>query len=84
MSNNFTAVHTAINALRLLRKHTNTTVRVEIVPGVAILTTKSAVYHLLHALDREGLKVEYRYTERTSPNVPNWVYRDVYLRAIPE
>ena len=44
MSNNFTAVHTAINALRLLRKQTRVTVRVEILPGVAIDTTKSAAY----------------------------------------
>jgi hypothetical protein len=84
MSNSFMAVHTAMNALRLLRKQTRVTVRVEIVPGVAIETTKSAVYHLLRALDRLGIHVEYRYVERTSLKVPNWVYRDVYLRAIPK
>lgn len=83
MSNNFTAVHTAMNAMRLLRKQTRVSVSVEIVPNVAIKTTKSAVYPLLRALDREGIHVEYRYVERPSPNT-NWIYQDVYLRAIPK
>jgi hypothetical protein len=81
MSNSFTAVHIGSNALRLLRKQSYVSIKFEVTPGVAIDTTKRAVFDVLRALDREGLKVEYRYTERTLSNV---LYRDVYLRAIPK